>query len=45
MIQQRADWHFVKSDGRAPVDAHLRRRDYLTRDEIKRLLAAAKSGR
>lgn len=44
MIRQRSGRHFVKSDGTEPFDAHLRRRDYLTPDEVKRLLAAAKSG-
>ena len=45
MSRQRAKGHFVKSEGAEPVDVHLRRRDYLTPDEIKRLLAAARSGR
>ncbi|MDK8874741.1 MULTISPECIES: tyrosine-type recombinase/integrase [Paracoccus] len=45
MSRQRPDRHFVKSDDSEPVDAHLRRRDYLTPDEVKRLLAAARSGR
>lgn len=45
VTSQRTDRHFVKSDGRAPADVHLRRRDYLTPDEVKRLLAAARSGR
>lgn len=45
MSRQSSDRHFVKSDGSEPVDAHLRRRDYLTPDEVKRLLAAARSGR
>lgn len=36
---------FVKSDCADPVDAHVRHRDYLTSDEIKRLLTAAKTGR
>lgn len=39
------DRHFVKSDDSEPVDAHVRRRDYLTPDEVKRLLAAARSAR
>ena len=45
MTRQHTDQRFVKSDGSAPVDAHLRRRDYLTADEVKRLLAAARLGR
>lgn len=45
MTRQRSVRHFVKSDGGEPVDAHLHRRDYLTPNEVKRLLAAAKSGR
>lgn len=45
MSRQRAKGHFVKSEGAEPVDVHLRRRDYLTPDEVKRLLAAARSGR
>lgn len=36
---------FVKSGSADPVDAHVRHRDYLTSDEIKRLLTAAKTGR
>lgn len=45
MSRQSSDRHFVKSDDSEPVDAHLRRRDYLTPDEVKRLLSAARSGR
>lgn len=45
MSRQRAKGHFVKSEGAEPVDVHLRRRDYLNPDEVKRLLAAARSGR
>ncbi len=45
MAERRANRHFVKSDGSEPVDAHQRQRDYLTSEEIRRLLAAARSGR
>lgn len=45
MIRQRSDRHFVKSEGGEPVDTHLRHRVYLTPDEVKRLLAAARCGR
>lgn len=45
MSRQSSDRHFVKSADSEPVDAHLRRRDYLTPDEVKRLLSAARSGR
>lgn len=45
MTRPRTDRRFVKSDSSTPVDAHLRRRDYLTPDEVKRLLSAARSGR
>lgn len=44
MSRQSSDRHFVKSDDSEPVDAHLRRRDYLTPDEVKRLLSAAGPG-
>ncbi|MCV2447641.1 hypothetical protein E3D03_010220 [Paracoccus sp. DMF] len=45
MTRPRTGRRFVKSDSSTPVDAHLRRRDYLTPDEVMRLLAAARSGR
>lgn len=45
MFRQSSDRHFVKSADSEPVDAHLRSRDYLTPDEVKRLLSAARSGR
>lgn len=45
MSERRANRRFVKSDGIAPVDAHQRPRDYLTPDEMRRLLIAARSGR
>lgn len=45
MFGPRANRRFVKSDGIAPVDAHQRPRDYLTPDEMRRLLIAARSGR
>ena len=45
MSEPRANRRFVKSDGIAPVDVHQRPRDYLTPDEMRRLLIAARSGR
>lgn len=45
MSERRANRRFVTSDGIAPVDAHQRPRDYLTPDEMRRLLIAARSER
>ncbi|QBX35904.1 hypothetical protein E4191_15315 [Paracoccus liaowanqingii] len=45
MAEPRANRRFVKSDGIAHVDAHQRHRDYLTPEEMTRLLAASRSGR
>lgn len=43
MTALRPDRHFVKSGGAEPVD--VRRRDYLTMEEMQDLLTAARSGR
>ena len=45
MSRRSSDRHFVKIGDSEPVDAHLRRRDYLNPDEVKQLLSAARSGR